>query len=65
MNFERLCLQEILEIEQIMDENQGLELTEGNIETVLDEIRPYLVGQSFCQACGITTLKQRGDALPT
>ncbi|CAK0782097.1 NifU-like protein 2, chloroplastic [Coccomyxa viridis] len=35
---------EILEIEQLMDEDQGLELTEGNIETVLDEIRPYLVG---------------------
>lgn len=35
---------EILEIEQLMDESQGLELTEGNIETVLDEIRPYLVG---------------------
>jgi hypothetical protein len=28
-----------------MDEEQGLELTEGNIETVLDEIRPYLVGE--------------------
>ncbi|BDA43029.1 NifU-like protein 1, chloroplastic [Coccomyxa sp. Obi] len=35
---------EILEIEQIMDEDTGLELTEDNIETVLDEIRPYLVG---------------------
>ena len=41
-------MQEILEIEQLMDESQGLELTEGNIETVLDEIRPYLVGKSFC-----------------
>lgn len=35
---------EILEIEQLMDEDTGLELTEDNIETVLDEIRPYLVG---------------------
>lgn len=42
-----MALQEILEIEQLMDENQGLELTEGNIETVLDEIRPYLVGEQF------------------
>lgn len=41
-------LQEILEIEQLMDEDQGLELTEGNIETVLDEIRPYLVGELGC-----------------
>ena len=31
-----------------MDEDQGLELTEGNIETVLDEIRPYLVGEPSC-----------------
>ncbi len=38
--------QEILEIEQIMDEDTGLELTEDNIETVLDEIRPYLVGKA-------------------
>lgn len=30
-----------------MDENQGMELTEDNIETVLDEIRPYLVGMWF------------------
>jgi hypothetical protein len=36
--------QEILEIEQLMDEQMGLELTEDNLETVLDEIRPYLVG---------------------
>ena len=27
-----------------MDEQVGLPLTEENIETVLDEIRPYLVG---------------------
>ena len=38
--------QEILEIEQLADDNQGMELTEDNIETVLDEIRPYLVGES-------------------
>ena len=38
-----------MEIEQLMDEDQGLELTEGNIETVLDEIRPYLVGElGYC-----------------
>jgi Fe-S cluster biogenesis protein NfuA len=29
---------------QIMDEVQGLDLTEENVETTLDEIRPYLVG---------------------
>ena len=38
-----------MEIEQLMDEDQGLELTEGNIETVLDEIRPYLVGELGCR----------------
>ena len=27
-----------------MDQETGLELTEENIEKVLDEIRPYLVG---------------------
>ena len=37
--------QEILEIEQLEEENQGMELTEDNVETVLDEIRPYLVGE--------------------
>ncbi|KAK9836613.1 hypothetical protein WJX74_004348 [Apatococcus lobatus] len=35
---------EILDIDQITDESMGLELTEDNIEDVLDEIRPYLVG---------------------
>ncbi|KAE8713819.1 NifU-like protein 1 [Hibiscus syriacus] len=35
---------EILEVEQIMDTETGLELNEENIEKVLDEIRPYLVG---------------------
>ena len=40
-----LCkLQEILEIEQLMDESMGLELNEDNLDSVLDEIRPYLVG---------------------
>ena len=38
------CAQEILEIEQIMDEQMGLELNEANLDSVLDEIRPYLVG---------------------
>ena len=37
---------EILDIEQITDESMGLELTEDNIDDVLDEIRPYLVGES-------------------
>lgn len=41
-----MCLQEILEIEQIMDEQMGLELNEANLDSVLDEIRPYLVGAS-------------------
>eukprot|EP00884_Botryococcus_braunii_P002525 jgi/Botrbrau1/12273/Bobra.0323s0013.1 len=35
---------EILEVEQVLDERTGLELTEDNLESVLDEIRPYLVG---------------------
>ncbi|KAG4990614.1 hypothetical protein AAZX31_09G054400 [Glycine max] len=35
---------EILEVEQIMDTETGLELTEENVENVLSEIRPYLVG---------------------
>lgn len=29
---------------QILDEVSGLELTKENVETTLDEIRPYLVG---------------------
>lgn len=37
-------MQEIMNVEQIMDDNVGLELTDDNVETVLDEIRPYLVG---------------------
>lgn len=38
---------EILDIEQITDESMGLELTEDNIDDVLDEIRPYLVGETL------------------
>ena len=33
-----------MDVEQIMDEDTGLELTNDNIEKVLYEIRPYLVG---------------------
>ena len=33
------CLQEILDVEQVMEENKGLELTAENVDTVLDEIR--------------------------
>ncbi|KAK9806080.1 hypothetical protein WJX72_000355 [[Myrmecia] bisecta] len=35
---------EILEVEQVMDEQTGLDLTNDNVDQVLDEIRPYLVG---------------------
>lgn len=35
---------EILEVEQILDTETGLELNEDNIEKVLSEIRPYLAG---------------------
>ncbi|XVF69984.1 hypothetical protein PTKIN_Ptkin11bG0124700 [Pterospermum kingtungense] len=35
---------EIMEVEQIMDTETGLELNGENVEKVLDEIRPYLVG---------------------
>mmetsp|Transcript_12265 Transcript_12265/g.31804 ORF Transcript_12265/g.31804 Transcript_12265/m.31804 type:complete len:104 (-) Transcript_12265:84-395(-) len=35
---------EILDVEQIMDEVEGLDLTEENVEAVLDELRPYLAG---------------------
>jgi Fe-S cluster biogenesis protein NfuA len=31
-------------VEQVTEEIKGLELTAQNVETVLDEIRPYLVG---------------------
>jgi len=35
---------EILDVEQIIDEFEGLQLTAENVESVLDEIRPYLTG---------------------
>lgn len=35
---------EILEVEQVTEESMGLALTAENIETTLNEIRPYLVG---------------------
>lgn len=35
---------EILDVEQVTEEVQGLELTSDNVDTVLGEIRPYLVG---------------------
>lgn len=34
-----------MEVEQIMEEDQSLPLTDENVEKVLDEIRPYLVGE--------------------
>ena len=35
---------EILEVEQVTEEEAGLDLTEENVEATLDEIRPYLAG---------------------
>ena len=35
---------EIMEVEEVISENVGLELNSENVEMVLDEIRPYLVG---------------------
>lgn len=35
---------EIMDVEQILDRETGLELNEENVEKVLDEIRPYLAG---------------------
>ena len=35
---------EILDVEQIIDAFEGMELTAENVESVLDEIRPYLTG---------------------
>ncbi|XP_066377203.1 nifU-like protein 3, chloroplastic [Miscanthus floridulus] len=35
---------DILEVEQIVDTETGLDLTADNVEKVLDEIRPYLSG---------------------
>ncbi|KAG0569644.1 hypothetical protein M758_6G100700 [Ceratodon purpureus] len=47
MGIERRLIERIPEIqavEQIMDEETGLALTEENVDAVLSEIRPYLVG---------------------
>ena len=47
MGIERRLVEKIPEIEevvQIVDEEEGLDLTEENIEATLDEIRPYLAG---------------------
>jgi Fe-S cluster biogenesis protein NfuA len=38
------AIPEILDVEQVTDEVQGLELTSENVDAVLGEIRPYLVG---------------------
>ncbi|PNH00430.1 NifU-like protein 2, chloroplastic [Tetrabaena socialis] len=35
---------EILDVEQVTEESLGLELNSENVDTVLNEIRPYLVG---------------------
>jgi Fe-S cluster biogenesis protein NfuA len=35
---------DISDVIQVEEENQGMELTNENVDTVLDEIRPYLVG---------------------
>lgn len=35
---------DIAEVIQVEDTNVGLDLTEENVDTVLDEIRPYLMG---------------------
>ncbi|KAL2536981.1 NifU-like protein 2 [Forsythia ovata] len=47
MGIERRLMEkipEIVAVESIPDEETGLELNEQNIETVLEELRPYLVG---------------------
>ncbi|KAL2511837.1 NifU-like protein 2 [Abeliophyllum distichum] len=47
MGIERRLMEkipEIVAVESIPDEETGLELNEENIETVLEELRPYLVG---------------------
>lgn len=47
MGIERRLMEkipDIVAVEPITDESMGLELNEGNIELVLDEMRPYLVG---------------------
>jgi len=35
---------EVADVEQVLDTETGLALTEENVEKVLDEIRPYLTG---------------------
>ena len=47
MGIERRLVERIPEIaavEQVMDTETGLALTDENVEKVLDEIRPYLTG---------------------
>lgn len=47
MGIERRLIEripEIVAVEQILDEETGLALTDENVEAVLSEIRPYLVG---------------------
>ncbi|GBG68740.1 hypothetical protein CBR_g3282 [Chara braunii] len=47
MGIERRLIEripEITDVEQVMDEETGLPLTNENVEKVLSEIRPYLVG---------------------
>ncbi|KAF5733175.1 hypothetical protein HS088_TW17G00714 [Tripterygium wilfordii] len=49
MGIERRLMEkipEIVSVEPIADEETGLELNEENIEKVLEEVRPYLVGAS-------------------
>ncbi|GMY05088.1 nifU-like protein 2, chloroplastic [Fagus crenata] len=49
MGIERRLMEkipEIVAVEPIADEESGLELNEENIEKVLEEIRPYLVGSA-------------------
>ncbi|KAL5549250.1 hypothetical protein UlMin_004481 [Ulmus minor] len=48
---------EIMEVEQILDTETGLELNEENVEKVLAEIRPYLAGTGG----GILELVQIND----
>lgn len=35
---------EILDVEQVMEESTGMDLSDENVDLVLGEIRPYLVG---------------------
>ncbi|KAM0967025.1 hypothetical protein ACFX13_023037 [Malus domestica] len=48
---------EIMEVEQILDRETGLELNEENVEKILSEIRPYLAGTGG----GILELVQIND----